>query len=115
MPSSRYYRFKTTEEKERKRQLTARFFWSAFTIALLTIIWSFFMSPFFKITEIQLPESDIVTKKDINGLISVNLPFKIGKNLLLLASNTLKKDLAAAFPTITNLSIRKELFHTVTV
>lgn len=115
MPSSRYYRFKTTDEKERKRKLTTGFFWSAFTVAFLTIIWSFFMSPFLKITEIRLPENDIVIKEDVSELVAANLPLKIGSNILLLSSDRLKRDLAAVFPTITNLMVRKEPFHTLVI
>ncbi len=73
------------------------------------------MSPFLKITEIRLPESDIVTRENINELVAANLPFKIGENLLLLSSDRLKRDLAAVFPTITNLMVSKELFHTIVV
>ena len=115
MPSSRYYRFKTADEKERKRKLKTTLFWSVFTVAFLTIIWLFFISPFFKITQIQLPESDIVTKEDISGLIAANLPLKIGENILLFSSGRLKAALAITFPTITNLKIRKKLFHTIVI
>ena len=115
MPSSRYYRFKTLNKKERKRKLKTTLFWSAFTVAFFTIIWSFFISPFFKITQIQLPESDIVTKEDIEGLLVANLPFKIGENILLLSSGRLASALAIAFPTITNLKVSKKLFHTIVI
>ncbi|MBI2635622.1 MAG: hypothetical protein HYW79_03740 [Parcubacteria group bacterium] len=115
MPSSRYYRFKTADEQEKKEKSKTRLFWSAFTIALLTIIWSFFMSPFLKITEIHIPENDVVTKEDINRLIADSLPLKIGINILLLPGGRLKADMAAAFPTITNLKINKKLFHTVVI
>ncbi|MDO8676616.1 MAG: hypothetical protein Q7K16_03130 [Candidatus Azambacteria bacterium] len=115
MPSSRYYRFKTADEQEKKRRRKTRLFWIVFTIGLFTIIWSFFVSPFFKITEIQIPESNIVTKEDINRLIVDSLPLKIGKNILLLPSGHLKTALAVAFPAITNLKVNKKLFHTITI
>ena len=115
MSSKRYYRFKTIDKEERKRKFKTTLFWSVFTVAFLTIIWSFFMSPFFRITEIRLPESDIMTKENISELVAANLPFKIGKNILLLSSSRLKRDIATAFPTITNLKVSKELFHTIAV
>lgn len=106
MPSSRYYRFKTTSKEERRKSLQNVIFWFFFTAGFLTVAWAFLMSPFFRITEIQLPESDIVTKEDI-GLL--------GSNILLLSSSRFKENLAAVFPAITNLKIKKELFHTIAV
>lgn len=115
MPSSQYYRFKTADKEKRKRKLTTKLFWIAFTISLLTIAWSFFISPFLKITEILMPENNIVTKEDVRVLIASNLPFKISENLLLLSSSRLKRDLAASFPAITNLKVNKEPFHTIVI
>lgn len=115
MPSSRYYRFKTASREERERKTRALIFWGVFTAGLIAIIWMLFISPLLKITEIRVPESDVVTKEKIGELIAGNLPFKMGENLLLLSSARLKTDLAAVFPTITNLKIRKELLNTLAV
>ncbi len=111
MPSSRYYRLKTvkSEEKTKKREMII--FWSFFGIAFFSIAWSFLMSPFFKITEIKLPENNFITGNDIKRLISSSIPLNLGENLILLPKNKIKSDLTAAFPAITNIDIKKELFH----
>lgn len=115
MPSSRYYRFKTrTSEKKTKRRETI-LFWFFFTVAFIFIMWSFFFSPFFKITEIKLPENDFVTNNDIHKLIIGSEPFNFGENLFVLSKNRIKSDLAATFPDITNINIKKELFHSLVI
>ena len=115
MPSTRYWRFKIINKEEKIRRWKIIFFWFSFTAAFLTIIWSFFFSPFFEITEIKLPENDIVTNNNIKQLVDMNMPFKLGENLLALPKNQLKQALAAAFPEITNIVVDKELFHTLRV
>ncbi len=111
MPSSKYWRFKTIKKEERIKRWKVIFFWFSFTIAFLTIMWSFFMSPFFKITEIKLPENDFITNNDIHKLIVNSAPLNLGENIFILSKNQIKFGLAAAFPAITDISINKEPFH----
>ncbi|MDP2946066.1 MAG: cell division protein FtsQ/DivIB [bacterium] len=111
MPSSKYWRFKTIKKEERTKRWKVIFFWFFFTLAFLTIMWSFFFSPFFKITEIKLPENDVVTKNDIHKLMVSSAPLNLGENIFILSKNRVKSGLTAAFPAITNISIKKELFH----
>ncbi len=111
MPSSKYWRFKTIKKEERVKRRKVIFFWFSFTVAFLTIMWSFFMSPFFKITEIKLPENDFITNNDIHKLMINSAPLNLGENIFILSKNRIKSGLAAAFPAITDISIKKEPFH----
>ena len=111
MPSSKYWRFKTIKKEERAKYWKVIFFWFSFTIAFLTIAWVFLFSPFFKITEIKLPENDVVTKNDIHKFILSSAPLNLGENIFILSKNRVKSGLAATFPTITDINIKKELFH----
>mgnify|MGYP001579155216 CR=1 FL=1 len=111
MPSSKYWRFKTIKKEEKVKRLKVIFFWFSFTVAFLAIIWSFFFSPFFKIKEIKLPENNFITNNDIHKLIISSAPLNLGENIFILSKNQIKSNLAAAFPAVTNISIKKELFH----
>ncbi len=111
MPSSKYWRFKTIKKEARVKHRKVIFFWFFFTVALLTIVWSFSFSPFFKITEIKLPENDIVTSNDIHKLMISSAPLNLGENIFILSKNQIKSGLAAIFPAITDISIKKEPFH----
>lgn len=115
MPSSKYWRFKTIKKEEKAKRWKAIFFWFSFTVAFLTIMWSFFFSPFFKITEIKLPENDFITTNDIYKLIISSAPLNFGENIFILSKNQIKSGLAAAFPAITDIGIKKELFHGLTI
>ncbi|GEM_PF-3108573 len=115
MPSSRYYRFKTTGKEERARQRNIFFFWTVFSVAFAAVLWSFFLSPFFRITEIKLPKNDLVAASDIQNLIVQNRPLKLGENLLILSKSRLKADLANSFPAITDIKIKKQLFHSLLI
>ena len=115
MPSSKYWRFKTIKKEKRAKRWKVIFFWFSFTVAFLTIMWLFFFSPFFKITEIKLPENDIVTNNDIHKLIIDSAPLNLGENIFILSKNQIKSGLAAIFPTITDISIKKEPFHSLIV
>ena len=111
MPSSKYWRFKTIKKEARVKCWKVIFFWFSFTVAFLTVAWLFFFSPFFKITEIKLPENDIVTSNDIHKLIIGSAPLNLGENIFILSKNQIKSGLAAIFPTIPDISVKKELFH----
>ncbi len=111
MPSSKYWRIKTIKKEERVKRRKIIFFWFSFTVAFLTIMWSFFMSPFFKITEIKLPENDFITNNEIHKLMIGSMPLNLGENIFILSTNRIKSDLAATFPNITDLNVKKELFH----
>lgn len=69
------------------------------------------MSPFFKITEIKLPENNFITNSDIHKLMINSAPLNLGENIFILSKNRIKSELAAAFPAITDISIKKEPFH----
>ena len=111
MPSSKYWRFKTIKKEERTKRWKVVFFWFFFTIIFLAIMWLFFFSPFFKITKIKVPENDSVTNNDIHKLIINSTPLDLGENIFILSKNKIKSGLAAAFPAITDISIKKELLH----
>ena len=111
MPSSKYWRFKTIKKEEKAKRWKVIFFWFSFTVAFLTIMWLFFFSPFFKITEIKLPENNFITNSDIHKLILSSAPLNLGENIFILSKNRIKSGLAAAFPAITDISVKKEPFH----
>ncbi len=115
MPSSRYYRFKSHSSKERAEKRKIILLWSVSVAIFVFIMWSFFASPFFKITDIKLPENDIVTANDIRKIMSDSAPFDLGENLFILSKSNIKTTLTAAFPTITGINVEKELFNGLTV
>jgi|SRR3989338_7352271 len=115
MPSSKYWRFKIIKKEERARHWKVIFFWFFLTVAFLTIVWLFFFSPLFKITEIKLPENDVITNNNIHKLVINSAPLNLGKNIFILSKNQIKSGLAAIFPSITDISIKKELLHGLTV
>ena len=89
--------------------------WVVFAAVFVFIAWSFFISPIFKITEIKLPENDIVTADDVHKIISNSAPFDLGKNLFILSKNDIKATLSAAFPAITDIKVEKELFNSLAI
>lgn len=115
MPSSRYWRFKTIkkEKKIKKRELIL--FWFSFGAGFVFILWSFFASPLFEITEIKLPENSMITNSYVHKLMADSMYFDFGKNLFLLQKSQIKYNLTAAFPDITNISVKKELFHRLVI
>ncbi len=115
MPSSKYWRFKTIKKEERVKRWKTIFFWVSFSAAFLTIAWTFFFSPFFKITEIKLPENDFITNSDIHKFIINSAPLNLGENFFILSKNQLRSELIAAFPDITNINIAKEAFHNLII
>ncbi|MFH1392885.1 MAG: FtsQ-type POTRA domain-containing protein [Patescibacteria group bacterium] len=115
MPSSRYYRFKSHSSKERAEKRKIILLWSVFVTGFIFIAWSFFVSPFFKITKIKLPENNIVTANDIRKIMTDSAPLNLGENLFILSKNNVKATLTAAFPAITGINVEKELFNGLTV
>ncbi len=115
MPSSRYYRFKSHSSKERAEKRKKIFLGFIFVAVFIFIGWSFFASPFFKITDIKLPKNDIVTANDIRKIMAGSAPFDLGENLFILSRGNIKTALTAAFPTITDINVEKELFNGLTV
>lgn len=115
MPSSRYYRFKSHSSKERVEKRKTIILWFVSVAVIIFIVWLFFVSPFFKITKITLPENNIVTANDIRKIMSDSAPFDLGKNLFILSKNNVKAALTAAFPAITGINVGKELFNGLTV
>lgn len=115
MPSSRYYRFKSHSSKERAEKRKTILLWSVFIAVFIFIVWSFFVSSFFKITEIKLPENNIVTANDIRKIMTNSAPLNLGENLFILSKSRIKAELTAAFPAITGINVKKELFNGLTV
>jgi hypothetical protein len=115
MPSSRYYRFKSHSSKERAGRRKTILLWFVFVAVFIFIGWSFFVSPFFKITRINLPGNDTVTANDIRKIMTDSAPFDLGENLFILSKDRLIATLTAAFPAITGINVEKELFNGVTV
>lgn len=115
MPSSRYYRFKTRTSEEKSKRKEMIFFWSFFTGAFIFIMWSFFFSPFFKITEIKLPENALVTNSDIYKIINNGAFLNFEENFFILSKSKIKSSLTATFPDLTDINIKKELFHSLII
>ncbi|MEK9171062.1 MAG: hypothetical protein AAB789_01990, partial [Patescibacteria group bacterium] len=115
MPSNRYWRFKTIKKEERVKRWKIIFFGIFSAVAFLIAGWLFLFSPFFKITEIKLPENDVVSNNDVHKLMVNSAPLRLGENLFILSKNQIKSALSAIFPAITNISIKKELFHSLII
>lgn len=90
-------------------------FWFSFVAGFVFVMWSFFAAPFFEITEIKLPNNNTVTSNDVYKLIADSMYFDLGKNLFILPKNKIAQNLTATFPEITDINIKKELFHRLVV
>ncbi|MBU2081835.1 FtsQ-type POTRA domain-containing protein [Patescibacteria group bacterium] len=115
MPSSRYYRFKSHSSKERAKKRKTILLKFVFAVVFIFVGWLFFVSPFFKITEIKLPKNDTVTDNDIRKIMAGSAPFDLGENLFILSRDNIKTALTAAFPAITDINVEKKLFNGLTV
>ncbi|MDO8743061.1 MAG: hypothetical protein Q7J30_00660 [Candidatus Azambacteria bacterium] len=115
MPSSRYYRFKTISREEKIKKLKNLFFSLLLLTFILTVFWLIFISSFFSIQNINFSDNTVLNRNDALNIISSIAPFGLSENLLILSKSRLKSELAAAFPSITNVTIRKKLFHTVII
>lgn len=105
MPSSRYYKFKIENQKEKKRRLKILFFTVFASSVFLAIVWLIFISPLFQIKNIEVSDSKYLS----------NISLAISDNLLTLSRSRLKSELSSAIPSITNIEITKKLFHTVKI
>lgn len=117
MPSSRYYRFKTTSREERIKKLKTLFFSIGICSLFLVIIWAIFLSPILKIKNIDIISADNHLNRDnILKTISYIAPLGFFKeNLLVLSKSNLKSELSSNFPAITDITVEKKLFNTLTV
>lgn len=115
MPSSRYYRFKTTNREEKIKRLKIFFLSLFFLGSILTVLWLIFISSFFNIQNINVSNNIILDRSDVEKIISNIAPLGLGENLLILSKSRLKSELAAAFPSITDITIKKNLFHTLII
>lgn len=115
MPSSRYYRFKTISKKEKNKKIKILFFLLFFSILILTAFWLIFISFFFNIQNINFSDNTTLNRDNVLNIISNIAPFGLSENLLILSKSRLKSELAAAFPFITDITIKKKLLHTITV
>lgn len=114
MPSSRYYRFKTLDKEGEIKKIKVFIFWLFILIIFSGLAWIIFLSPLFKIRYINTSDNNYLNGNDIKNIIS-KAPFKLGENLLFLSKDQLKNNLAGAFPDITDIVIRKNLFHTLII
>lgn len=115
MPSSRYYRVKTLTREEKLERLKKAAYWFFWSAAFFSAAWSLLLSPFIKITEITLPENDVMASDTVSNAVSNQLPLGLSANLFLLSKNHLKNELASLFPAITKIEIDKEFFHTLKI
>ena len=115
MPSSRYYRFKIISREEKIKKLKILFFSSLLSGFILTAFWLIFISSFFNIQNINSSDNTVLNHDNMLSIISNIAPFGLGENLLVLSKLRLKLELAAAFPSITDITIKKKLFHTVII
>lgn len=115
MPSSRYYRFKTIGQEGKNKKLKILFFSLFFFCLILTAIWLIFISHFFNIQDIYFSENTILNRDNVENIISNIAPFGLSENLIILSKSRLKSELLSAFPSITDIIIKKTLFHTLTI
>lgn len=117
MPSSRYYRFKMTSREEKVKKLKTLFFSIGICCLFLVIIWAIFLSPIFKIKNIDIISDNMyLNRDDILKTISYIAPLGFFKeNLLILPKSNLKFELSSNFPAITDIIIKKKLFNTLVV
>lgn len=115
MPSSRYYRFKILDKKEKIKKIKVFASYFLILIVFLFLIWTIFLSSLFDIRYIAVSDSNYLTKDEVEETIFSIGTFSLGKNLLILSKYRLKEKLAAAFPAITNVTIRKKFLHTLTI
>ena len=105
MPSSRYYKFKTENQKERMKRFKILFFVFSSSVVILAAVWLIFISLLFKITNVEILENGYS-----DGASSI-----LGSNLLILSKSRLKSELSTVFPDVTNIEITKKLFHTIKI
>ncbi len=115
MPSSRYYRFKTTGREEKIKKLKILFFLLSVFGFTAVVFWLIFLSSLFNIKNINTSDYTVLSRDNVENIILNIAPFKFGKNLLILSKSNLKLELAAVFPSITDITIKKKLFHTIII
>lgn len=116
MPSSRYYKFKEVSREERIKKLKVLFLSIGACGLFLGAIWVIFLSPIFKIKNIDIiSDNAYLESNDIKKIISNITPLGLTENLLVVSNSRLKSELAAIFPAITDISVKKKLLNTLTV
>lgn len=115
MPSGRYYRFKTTSREEKIKKLKIFFFSLFFLSVILAMFWLILISPLFYIQNINFSDETTLNRDYILNMISDIAPLGLGKNLIILSKSRLKSELAAAFPAIADVTIKKKPFHTLVI
>lgn len=115
MPSSRYYRFKTISKEEKIKRLKILFFSLCLLAFILVAFWLIFISSVFNIQNINTSDAAVLNRSDALNIILNIAPFGSGENLIILSKSRLKAELNAAFPSITDIMIKKKLFHTVII
>lgn len=105
MPSSRYYKFKIENQKEKIKRLKTLFFIVLVSSFFLAITWLIFLSPLLKIKNIEVSDN-----KYLSSISSV-----VSDNLLTLSKSRLKNELSSNIPSITNIEITKKPFHTIKI
>ena len=115
MSSSRYYRFKTIGREKKIKKLKILFSLLFLLTIILTAFWLIFLSSLLKIQNINFSDNTVLNRDDALNIISDIAPFGLGENLLILSKSRLKSELAAAFPSVTDITIRKKLFNTIII
>lgn len=115
MPSSRYYRFKTMDREEKIKKFKILFFLLSIFGFIMVIFWLIFISSFFDIQNINLSDNTALNRDNVENIILNIMPLGLGKNLLIVSKASLKSRLIAAFPQITDVTIKKKLFHTIII
>lgn len=108
MPSSRYYKFKIENQKGKTKRFKILFFVFSASIAIFAIIWLIFMSPIFRINDIEISDNNYLNGASLTQQLR-------GDNLVILSKSRLKSELSSAFPSIMNIEITKKLFHTIKI
>lgn len=116
MPSSRYYKFKEVSHKEKIKKIKFLFFSVGICGLFLVVMWVIFLSPIFKIKNIDIISNNTYLEdSDIKKIISGIAPWGLKENLIFVSNSRLKAELTAMFPAITDISVKKKLFNTLTV
>lgn len=100
-----YYRPQPRVKEARPRQ-KKRLLLIFFILLLIGLSWFLFFSPFFRIEQVYVQGNTIITKESIKEKIQ----FPHNRNIFLLRSSTLQKQLLGAFPVLESVAVKKNIF-----
>ena len=89
-----------------------RWFWifALMTIILIGFFYTIFLSPIFKIKTVQIFGNEKISAEDMQTLVWKNITFK---NIFMVNTKTLKKNLSAGIIGIEDIEIQKEWFNSL--